>query len=73
MKKKPLNATVSLHHLITGAGALVHPYNGSMNTLSKAERRAVLVDLGDVRFENSFVRELPGDPELRNVPRASFG
>ena len=41
-----------------------------MNTLSKAERRAVLVDLGDVRFENSFVRELPGDPELRNVPRA---
>ena len=41
-----------------------------MNTLSKAERRAVLEDLGDVRFENSFVRELPGDAELRNVPRA---
>ena len=41
-----------------------------MNTLSKAERRAALIDLGAVRFENSFVRELPGDAELRNVPRA---
>jgi len=41
-----------------------------MNTLSKAERRAVLADLGGARFENSFVRELPGDLELSNVPRA---
>jgi uncharacterized protein YdiU (UPF0061 family) len=41
-----------------------------MNTLSKAERRAALIDLGAARFENSFVRELPGDPESRNVPRA---
>ena len=41
-----------------------------MNTLSKAERRAVLGDLADARFENRFVRELPGDPVLRNVPRA---
>lgn len=37
---------------------------------SSAERRAALVDLCDLRFDNSFVRELPGDPELRNVPRA---
>ena len=26
--------------------------------------------LGALRFDNSFVRELPGDPEQRNVPRA---
>jgi uncharacterized protein YdiU (UPF0061 family) len=37
---------------------------------SNAERRAALVDLCDLRFDNSFVRELPGDPERRNVPRA---
>ena len=37
---------------------------------SSAERRAARVDLCDLRFDNSFVRELPGDPELRNVPRA---
>src|SRR5919201_4046512 len=28
-----------------------------------------LVDLAEARFENSFVRELPGDPVLGNVPR----
>jgi uncharacterized protein YdiU (UPF0061 family) len=28
-----------------------------------------LVDLAEARFENSFVRELPGDPVLVNVPR----
>jgi len=37
---------------------------------SSAERRAARVDLCDLRFDNSFVRELPGDPKLRNVPRA---
>jgi len=37
---------------------------------SDAERRAALIDLCDLRFDNSFVRELPGDPELGNVPRA---
>ena len=26
--------------------------------------------LGELTFDNSFVRELPGDPEQRNVPRA---
>ena len=26
-----------------------------------------LVDLGDVKFDNRFVRELPGDPETHNV------
>jgi len=41
-----------------------------MNTLSKTEHLAALVDLTAARFENSFVRELPGDPESRNVPRA---
>ncbi len=29
-----------------------------------------LHNLCDMQFENSFVRELPGDPETRNVPRA---
>ena len=37
---------------------------------SNIERKATLVDLCDLRFDNSFVRELPGDPLLRNVPRA---
>jgi len=37
---------------------------------SNAERSAALVDLCDLRFDNSFVRELPADPLLRNVPRA---
>jgi len=37
---------------------------------SDAEHRAALIDLCDLRFDASFVRELPGDPELRNVPRA---
>ncbi len=37
---------------------------------SEIERRAALVDLCGLRFDNSFVRELPGDPDLRNVPRA---
>ncbi len=41
-----------------------------MNTLSKTEHLAALVDLTAARFENSFVRDLPGDPESRNVPRA---
>jgi serine/tyrosine/threonine adenylyltransferase len=34
------------------------------------ERGATLVDLCDLRFDNSFVRELPADPLLRNVSRA---
>jgi uncharacterized protein YdiU (UPF0061 family) len=37
---------------------------------SNAERGATLVDLCDLRFDNSFVRELPADPLLRNVSRA---
>src|SRR5262245_22315175 len=40
-----------------------------MNQLT-AERHAVQIDLTDLHFENSFVRELPGDVELENVPRA---
>ena len=31
---------------------------------------SVRIDLCDLRFDNSFVRELPADPLLRNVPRA---
>ncbi|MBM3347427.1 MAG: hypothetical protein FJY55_13165, partial [Betaproteobacteria bacterium] len=27
-------------------------------------------ELRDLPFDNSFVSELPGDPELRNAPRA---
>jgi serine/tyrosine/threonine adenylyltransferase len=34
-----------------------------------AKRRAALVDLAQAGFENSFVRDLPADPVLINVPR----
>jgi len=34
-----------------------------------AKRRAALVDLAGAGFENSFVRDLPADPVLLNVPR----
>src|SRR2546425_4291415 len=34
-----------------------------------AKRRAALVDLAQARFENTFVRDLPADPVLVNVPR----
>jgi uncharacterized protein YdiU (UPF0061 family) len=37
---------------------------------SSAMLRASPVDLTDLRFDASFVRELPGDPLLHNVPRA---
>ena len=40
-------------------------------TLSPAaERAAAPADLIDLDFDNSFVRELPADPLLDNVPRA---
>ena len=32
-----------------------------------------LVDLCDLSFDNGFVRELPGDPVLHNVPRQVRG
>lgn len=35
-----------------------------------AKRAVGLVDLCDLDFDNSFVRELPGDPLLHNVSRA---
>ncbi|HUF80720.1 MAG TPA: YdiU family protein [Burkholderiales bacterium] len=38
-------------------------------TLQAAERRAAPIDLEAVRFDDSFVRALPGDGERRNVPR----
>jgi len=34
-----------------------------------AKRRAALVDLAQTSFENTFVRDLPADPVLLNVPR----
>src|SRR5882762_3688911 len=34
-----------------------------------AKRRAALVDLAQASFENTFVRDLPADPVLLNVPR----
>ena len=39
-------------------------------TQSSALRKTQLVDLTALRFDDSFVRELPGDPLLDNVPRA---
>src|SRR5439155_11350344 len=37
------------------------------------KRRAALVDLAGAGFENSFVRDLPADPVLLNVPRQVSG
>jgi protein adenylyltransferase len=37
---------------------------------TSVRRKTARVDLTDLRFDNSFVRELPGDPLLHNVPRA---
>ena len=34
-----------------------------------ARRSRSLADLAELAFDNSFVRELPGDPVLTNVPR----
>jgi uncharacterized protein YdiU (UPF0061 family) len=39
-------------------------------SVSKIRRSAKLVDLCDASFDDSFVRELPGDPLLHNVSRA---
>lgn len=38
-----------------------------------AGERADLADLCDVKFDDSFVRRLPGDPVTTNVPRAVRG
>jgi uncharacterized protein YdiU (UPF0061 family) len=38
-------------------------------SLVPAKHRSALVDLARAGFENSFVRELPADPVLSNVPR----
>src|SRR2546425_999155 len=35
-----------------------------------AARESALASLCDLRFDNTFVRELPGDPVATNVPRA---
>src|SRR5258708_16490625 len=37
--------------------------------VSTAQRRATLVDLAHASFENTFVRDLPADPVLVNIPR----
>jgi len=37
--------------------------------VSAAQRRATLVDLAHASFENTFVRDLPADPVLVNMPR----
>src|SRR5215213_11302737 len=37
--------------------------------LKPADPADSLVPLSELAFENSFVRELPGDPVLNNVPR----
>lgn len=38
-------------------------------SIAAVARKLDLHDLADARFENSFVRELPGDPVSDNVPR----
>lgn len=42
----------------------------SQSNLKRSATTADLPDLGDVQFDNSFVRELPGDTVTHNVPRA---
>lgn len=41
----------------------------SQSNLQRSMPMAALLDLCDARFDNRFVRELPGDPETSNVPR----
>src|SRR5215510_7818938 len=36
---------------------------------SSVARKPARIDLRDLAFDASFVRELPGDSDLRNVPR----
>jgi uncharacterized protein YdiU (UPF0061 family) len=43
-------------------------HNGSVIP-ARAKRARPLVDLTELAFENSFVRDLPADPVLVNVPR----
>jgi len=38
-------------------------------SVAAAKRRTVLVDLAQASFENTFVRDLPADPVLVNIPR----
>jgi serine/tyrosine/threonine adenylyltransferase len=38
-------------------------------SVAAAKRRSVLVDLAQASFENTFVRDLPADPVLVNIPR----
>ena len=45
-------------------------YDEPMHDTPTATDLPALHDLCNVKFDNSFVRELPGDPETRNVPRA---
>jgi serine/tyrosine/threonine adenylyltransferase len=42
----------------------------NQSNLKRSATTADLPDLGDMQFDNSFVRELPGDTVTHNVPRA---
>src|SRR5687768_6415006 len=42
----------------------------SQSNLRRSTPVVPLLDLHDAQFDNRFVRELPGDPETRNVSRA---
>ena len=45
-------------------------YDDPMHDIPTATDLPTFHDLYNVKFNNSFVRELPGDPDTRNVPRA---
>lgn len=54
---------------------IIHPEDDRVSQSQVKRSRsagpdAALVDLCDLSFDNSFVRELPADPLLGNVPRA---
>lgn len=43
---------------------------GAVPAISAIADSPGLIDLCDMQFDDSFVRELPGDPETHNIPRA---
>ena len=49
---------------------MIRSTNMSARPSRRALHGAALVDLCELSFDNSFVRDLPADPMLENVPRA---
>ena len=55
---------------------MTHHWNLSVNPTTPSDSEMttnLLFDLDELNFDNRFVRELPCDPDLRNVPRQVTG